>query len=91
VDSLEFETARTQHVAGALKTLEVVKAIVVDGSPTDDETRFTNNENLRLSVRNLHKYKYLRPDGVNVYDILKFGALVVTEKALKGLEARLER
>lgn len=91
VDSLEFETARTQYAAGALKGLDVAKAIVVDGSPTDDETRFTNNENLRLSIRNLPKYKYLRPDGVNVYDILRFGALVVTEKALKGLEARLDR
>lgn len=52
-------------------------------------TGFENNENLRLSVRNLSSFKYLRPDGVNVYDVLHYGSMVVTQEGLKGLEERL--
>jgi len=54
------------------------------------QLQFDNNENLRLSVRNLGAFKYLRPEGVNVYDLLKFGALIVTREAIRGIEARLQ-
>ena len=62
---------------------------VVDCQDSEREHTTLNNENLRLSVRNLQSYKYLRPEGVNVYDILHYGGLVVTRKGLEKLEARL--
>lgn len=90
VDAFTLEQIKTKEAVSVLKRLELTRAIVVDGQSTEDARRFDNNETLRLSVRNLTAYKYLRPDGVNVYDILRFGGAVVTRAALKGLETRLQ-
>lgn len=90
VDQFGLAEVKTKAAAAALARLELGKAIVVDGKATEGE-RFENNQELRLSVRNLPTFKYLRPDGVNVYDLLNYGQVVVTQEALKGLEARLDR
>lgn len=89
VDAFELEEIKTKVAAQTLARLELSKAVVIDA--TGAAPRFENNEKLRKSVRNLQAYKYLRPDGVNVRDLLKYGAVVVTREALKGIEARLER
>lgn len=93
VDAIALDGIKTSAALGALSGLEVARAIVVDGTDCTAEgskqLKFENNDALRLSVRNLKQYKYLRPEGVNVYDLLKFGAAVVTLPALRGLEARL--
>ena len=73
-----------------LNTLNVGRALVVDCKNGEMEHTTLNNENLRLSVRNLQNYKYLRPEGVNVYDVLHYGGVVVTQDSLKKLEARLK-
>ena len=91
VDAFSLEEIKTKAAATALARLDVEKALVVDGVATDDGKRFENNRELRLSVRNLQTYKYLRPEGVNIYDLLNYGSVVVTQGALKGLEARLDR
>jgi len=89
VDAFELAQIKTQMASAALRTLEMARALVIDGVTREGLARTENNENLRLSVRNLPTYKYLRPEGVNVYDLLHFGAVVVTRDGLKGLEARL--
>lgn len=93
VNSFGLEAVKTKEAKKALEGLSVERAIVIDGQDCTGEgskqVSFENNDKLRLSVRNLKSYKYLRPDGVNVYDILKFGAVVVTLPALRGIEARL--
>lgn len=93
VDAIELEGIKTSSALAALGGVGVERAIVVDGTDRTEEgsrqLKFENNDTLRLSVRNLKQYKYLRPEGVNVYDLLKFGAAVVTLPALRGIEARL--
>ena len=80
VDKLGFEAAKTKQAAGVLKTLsDRKKTLVVDGS---------TNENLKLSLRNLETALFLPPEGVNVYDILRHDTLVVSQDAVKALEAR---
>lgn len=91
VDTFELPEIKTRVAKSALDRLGTEKAIVVDGTATDNPFRFDNNETLRLSVRNLPTIKYLRPEGVNVYDVLRFKSAVVTQEALKALEARLNR
>ena len=90
VDAFDLSEVKTKTALKALNALEVSRALVVDCR--DGEQSFTteNNENLRLSVRNLVDYKYLRPEGVNVYDVLHYGSVVVTREGLKRLEARLK-
>ena len=56
------------------------KAVVVDVDA---------NPNLRKSLGNIHTYKYLSQAGINIYDLLKFGNLIITETALKNIAARL--
>ncbi len=92
VDAFDLNEIKTKAAVKALNSLNMDRALVVDCKANDDENKITtlNNENLRLSVRNLQNYKYLRPEGVNVYDILHYGSVVVTREGLSRLEARLK-
>jgi large subunit ribosomal protein L4 len=79
VKSFSFKGPKTKEAAGALAALGVEKALLVD----------VDNATLKSSIGNLHTYKFLKDAGVNVYDLLKFGHLVITETALKNVESRL--
>jgi large subunit ribosomal protein L4 len=47
------------------------------------------NQYLSRSVRNLPRYDFLPPEGLNVEDVLRHPALVMTSEAAKAVEARL--
>lgn len=47
------------------------------------------NQNLELSAKNLPHVKVLRADGVNVYDVMKYRTLLLTEGAVVHLEGVL--
>jgi large subunit ribosomal protein L4 len=79
IDSLELAETKTKTLANTLGTLQVDKSLIVDGA---------DNENLVLSIRNLKNHRFLPPEGVNVYDLLKARHLVVSKDAAKALEAR---
>lgn len=49
------------------------------------------NPMVELSARNLRNVKVLRADGVNVYDILKYPNLVLTDSAINEIEGALEK
>lgn len=49
------------------------------------------NLNVELSARNLRNVKILRAEGVNVYDILKYPNLVLTDAAVSEIEGALEK
>lgn len=53
--------------------------VVVDG----------DNENLRKSARNVPNVKLLRSEGLNVYDVLRYKAVVLTQAAIGKIEAAL--
>jgi large subunit ribosomal protein L4 len=90
VDNFDLSEIKTKVAKSTLNTLNVDRALVVDCKAGEREFTTLNNENLRLSVRNLQNYKYLRPEGVNVYDVLHYGGVVVTRQGLERLEARLK-
>ena len=72
VDSLELDAPRTKEFLKVAGSLGLVDALLVtDGFP----------ENLYLGVRNLHDFKVLPVDGLNVYDILSYDQLVLTRPA----------
>lgn len=93
VGGFDLGEIKTRKALETLNTLEVARAVVVDGASIKTEGQLTseNNETLRRSVRNLQAFKYLRPEGVNVYDLLNYGAAVVTLDAIRALEARLQK
>ena len=80
VAKLEPEEIKTKVMHKALQDLGVDSAlIVIEGA----------NEKIERSTRNLPAVKVLRVEGLNVYDILRYKHLILTEGALKGIEERL--
>ena len=59
-----------------------------DGHITIEEK---GNLKLIKSVRNLANAKYIAPEGLNVYDVLRYKTLVMTKSAAKQIEERLSR
>jgi large subunit ribosomal protein L4 len=80
VDKFSLEAAKTKIMAQALAELNVTSALIVIAGA--DAT-------IERSARNLPKVKVLRVEGLNVYDLLRYDHLVLTEGALKLLEERL--
>ena len=80
VDKLELEAAKTKIMVKALAELKVTSALIVIAQA--DAT-------IERSARNLPKIKVLRVEGLNVYDLLRYDHLILTEGALKSLEERL--
>lgn len=82
VDKFSLEAAKTKIMVQALAELKVTSALIVIAGA--DAT-------IERSARNLAKIKVLRVEGVNVYDLLRYDHLILTEGALKLLEERLAR
>lgn len=80
VDKLNFEEAKTKLMAKALAELKVTSALIVISEP--DTT-------IERSSRNIPAVKVLRVEGLNVYDLVRYDHLILTEDALKLLEERL--
>lgn len=80
VDKLELEEAKTKLMVKALAELKVSSALIVIPRP---------DPKLERSSRNIPLLKVLRVEGLNVYDLLRYEHLILTEEALKLLEERL--
>ena len=80
VDKLELEEAKTKLMVKVLTELKVASALLVIAQP---------DEKIERSSRNIPALKVLRVEGLNVYDLLRYEHLILTEGALKLLEERL--
>jgi large subunit ribosomal protein L4 len=80
VENIDLGEIKTKKLAGVLSALNAGKKTLVVDSP--------DNENLKLSIRNLEDKLFLPPEGVNVYDLLRHDHLVLSKSAIKALEAR---
>jgi large subunit ribosomal protein L4 len=80
LDKLSFGKPSTQEAKKILKdTFNLDKALVVSVA----------DQNAELSIRNLKGVRMLRTEGLNVYDIVKHEWLLITQDAVKAIEARL--
>ena len=78
VDKLEVEEAKTKVMAKALTDLKVEgKALIMLPE---------KNEKVQKSARNIEGVKTTLVETINVYDLLKYNKLVVTEDTVKKLE-----
>ena len=80
IRDFEVPEAKTRNLASALIKLDAYKALLVDDS---------GNISLVRSARNLPKAQHLVFEGLNVYDILRFPKLVMSESSLRSVEGRL--
>lgn len=80
LNTLELEKISTKGLVEILNRFDMANALVViDGA----------NPAVELSARNLPQVKVLRAEGVNVYDVMKYRNLVLTEGAVSQLEGAL--
>ena len=80
LDEAKSKDIKTKVLAEQFGKLGLAKALVIDAE-------FDNN--FQMSARNLADVSLLPMAGINVYDIMKSGTLVLTSAAVKAIEARL--
>ena len=76
----DMSEAKTKATALVLKTLSAEKSLVVD----------CENSLLKRSMTNLPNAKFIDEAGLNVYDILHYPVLMMTEKAVLALQERMQ-
>ena len=77
VDGLTFDEIKTKKMATVLDNLKVEKALVVLDK---------KDENVILSARNIPTVRTTMSNSVNVYDVLKYGTVVITKEAVAQIE-----
>ena len=78
LDSLELKEIKTANMVKTLENLKVTeKALVLLPE---------NNLNVQMSARNIEGVKTLTVNTINVYDLVKYSKVIVTENAVKKLE-----
>lgn len=80
VDSLTFSSYSTKAVVTALKALSAPKALLAD--VREDDFLFR-------SARNIHGTAAFDAKDVNVVDLLRHETLIISEKGLEALNARI--
>ena len=77
IDRMDLESHRTRDLVAAIGGLGVTgKALFVDSR---------ENENFSRASRNVRDWKIVDPLGVNVYDVMNHGTLVLSQSALERL------
>jgi large subunit ribosomal protein L4 len=79
VEKLELVEVKTKSFLQILEQLEIADSLIVD----------SDNRNLELSARSVPGVKVVPPRGLNVYDLLRYDYLLITQEALKQVEGRL--
>jgi large subunit ribosomal protein L4 len=80
LDEAKSKDIKTGALAAQFGKMGVGRALVIDGE---------FDKNFQMSARNLAEVSLLPVAGINVYDIMRSGKLVLTTAAIKAIEARL--
>jgi large subunit ribosomal protein L4 len=80
LDTYPDATPRTKDFVKVLQAFDMNKALFITSGA---------NRGLELSARNVPGVQVMLPEGLNVYDILKYEHLVLFSPALEAIEARL--
>jgi large subunit ribosomal protein L4 len=82
VDDLAVADAKTKALAQSLAGLGLTNALVIGGAEVDS--------NFKLAATNIPNIDVLPVQGINVYDILRRGTLVLSKAAVEALEERFK-
>ena len=82
LDKASLADPKTKGLSERFSKLGITNALIVDGAEVDT--------NFRNAARNIPNIDVLPIQGINVYDILRHGKLVLTKAALDALEARFK-
>jgi large subunit ribosomal protein L4 len=82
LDKAAMQNGKTKELAGHFAKLGLANALIIDGAEVD--------ASFSAAARNIPNIDVLPVQGINVYDILRRGKLVLTKAALDALEARFK-
>jgi len=78
VDSMNAE-GKTKELAARLSKFGLEKAVLIDEQV---------DALFQRATRNLPKFRYYSVDGLNAYDLLKYGAVVLTKQSISRIQER---
>ena len=78
VSDLAIEQPKTRLLAAVLRQLGLTATTLIITDPS--------NGNLERAARNLRQVKLLRPEALNVYDVLRYETLVIPEREVSRLQ-----
>ena len=79
LDKIELNEIKTAKIAEILNKLDLKSVLIIE----------EGNKNLVLSAKNIPGVKILSPEGLNLYDILYYKDLVITQPCLEKIQRRL--
>ena len=79
LDAIEMSEIKTAAFVAMLDNLKAGKALIIADA----------DHNLQLSSRNVSHVKVLPPEGLNLFDVLKYDELYITQTSLKTIERSL--
>jgi large subunit ribosomal protein L4 len=82
LDKASLKDGKTKGLSAQFEKLGLSNALIVDGAEVE--------ANFRNAARNIPNIDVLPIAGINVYDILRRGKLVLTKAAIDALEARFK-
>jgi len=82
IDDLVSAEAKTKALVGTFASLGLTNALVIGGAEIDS--------NFKLAAQNIPNIDVLPVQGINVYDILRRGKLVLSKAAVEALEERFK-
>ena len=81
LDELRLERIKTKDFASILSRFELERTLVVLGQ---------RDETVEKSARNLANVKVLRSEGLNVYDLLNYPCVLLTQETIGAIEEALQ-
>jgi large subunit ribosomal protein L4 len=82
LDKASVKEAKTKALVANFEKLDIANALMIGGAEIDG--------NFRRAAANIPNIDVLPVQGINVYDILRHGKLVLTKAAVDALEARFK-
>ena len=82
IDDLVANEAKTKALAGVFASLGLTNALFIGGAELDG--------NFKLAAQNIPNVDVLPIQGINVYDIVRRGKLVLSKAAVEALEERFK-
>jgi large subunit ribosomal protein L4 len=79
VDKLELQEIKTATFVTMLRQLGFSNVLIIA----------QENSTLEKSARNVPQVKVLRPEGLNVYDVLRYENLIITRPCVEKIQGRL--
>jgi len=82
ISDFKINKPKTSFLSSKLAKMDIDSALFIDGKDLE--------KNFKSAVKNIPKTDFLPVSGLNVYDIIRRNFLIISEKALSGINERFK-